>query len=408
MRTILHCDINNFYASVECLYNPDLRGKPLAVTGDADERHGIVLAKNYPAKAYGIKTGDVIWEAKNKCPHLITIPADFKKYLRFSDMITQIYARYTDLIEPFGIDEAWLDITSVKDSSGKKIADEIRNTILRETGVTASVGVSFNKIFAKLGSDLKKPDATTIIDFGNYKQKIWGLPVSELLYAGRVTAQKLYRRCIYTIGDLANTDVNLVKAWLGKCGQALHDFANGRDYSPVKKWGEGREIKSVGNSMTCYRDLTSNSEVKALIYVLAESVASRMKKQGLIAGKVAVHIKDSDLKSYTRQCAVPPTQLSEDIAESAMELFVNNYGWHKNVRALGVKAGNFEDGARQLSIFDGFDYVKINKLETAVEDLRERFGHNIIQRGRVFCDKRLILLNPEKDNVIHPIGYDIK
>lgn len=404
MPSILHCDINNFYASVECLYNPSLRDKPFAVTGDAEERHGIILAKNYPAKAYGVKTGETIREAKNKCPSLITMPADFKKYLRYSEMIFQIFLRHTDRIEPFGIDEAWLDVGK---DDGVKTADEIRKTVYKETGVTVSVGVSFNKIFAKLGSDLKKPDATTVMDKSDFKVKVWPLPASKLLYVGESTARKLYRRRIFTIGDLANADGDLLAAWLGKWGQVLKDFACGRDFSRVRKWEEGTEIKSIGNGMTCYRDLQSNDEVKALLYVLAESVSSRLKKHGLFANLAVLHVKDNSLSGFTRQGALPCTQLSEDIARKAFELFLKNYTWQKDVRALGISVGKFGQAERQLGFFDGRDYMKMRQLECAIENLRQRYGHDVIQRGRVFCDKKMIMLNPEKDNVIHPVSYTV-
>lgn len=408
MRTILHCDINNFYASVECLYNPSLRDKPLAVTGAKEERHGIVLAKNYPAKAYGIKTGDVIWEAKQKCPELVTVPADFDKYLRFSKMIKQIYYDYTDLIEPFGIDEAWLDVSSSISLCGKgeHIAKLLRKRIYDEFGITASVGVSFNKIFAKLGSDMKKPDATTIIGYNDFKNKIWNIPVSELLFSGRATTKKLNNKSIYTIGDLAKTDVKLLKTWLGKWGETLWCFANGKDNSPVKKFDEQAEIKSIGNSLTCYRDLTTEHEVKALVYVLSESVSSRMKKQNFCANTVAIYIKDDNLLSFIRQGSLKnPTQLSGDIAEKAMEIFNKNYNWEKSVRSLGIKVSGFRKGIRQLSILEPDNYIKQCKFENTVEKIRERFGHSVLQRGRVFTDKNLIMLNPEKDNIIHPLSW---
>lgn len=410
MRTILHSDINNFYASIECLFHPELRDKPLAVTGCEKERHGIILSKNYPAKAYGIKTGDVIWEAKTKCPGLITITADFKKYLRFSDMIKKIYYDYTDKIEPFGIDEAWLDVSESKTlfGNGESIANDIRKRIFTELGITASVGVSFNKIFAKLGSDMKKPDATTIIDINNYKQKVWGLPVSDLLYIGRATAKKLYNKGIYTIGDLADIDIKTLKIWLGKWGETLWSFANGLDSSPVRKFDEGMEIKSIGNSLTCYRDLANNEEVKALIYVLSESVALRMKKQGFTANTIAVFVRDNELISFLCQGNLKyPSQLSSDIAEKAMELFIKNYNWQRSVRSLGVKASGFGKGVRQLSLLYEDNYDKLKQLELAVENIRERFGHDILQRGTVFTDKKLIFLNPEADNVIHPVGYSL-
>lgn len=207
-RTILHCDMNNFYASVECLYNPALRGKPVAVGGDVEARHGIILAKNYEAKKYGVQTGEALWQAKQKCPGLTIVPPSFEKYLRFSRLAREIYGCYTDRIESFGLDECWLDLTGSERlfGGGKAVADKLRERIKFELGVTISVGVSHNKIFAKLGSDMKKPDATTVITRENYKDVVWPLPVSDLLFVGPATTRKLARYGIHTIGQLAQAD----------------------------------------------------------------------------------------------------------------------------------------------------------------------------------------------------------
>ena len=251
-RTILHVDLNNFYASVECLYHPELRGKPVAVAGDVAERRGIILAKNMQAKAAGVKTGEAIWQAQQKCPGLVCVPPDYKKYLRFSRLARQIYSDFTDRIESFGIDECWLDLTNSTQlfGSGAEVADTIRRRLREELGITGSVGVSFNKIFAKLGSDMKKPDATTIITPENFLDVVWPLPVEELLYVGRSTKTKLNNRAIFTIGDLARRDVKLLKLSLGVWGETLHDFANGLDQAPVALAGEESFVKSVGNSTT--------------------------------------------------------------------------------------------------------------------------------------------------------------
>lgn len=255
VRTILHVDLNNFYASVECLYRPDLRGQPVAVTGEVEQRHGIVLAKNMPAKAAGVKTGEAIWQARAKCPKLVCLPPDYKKYLRFSRLARAIYADYTDKIESFGIDENWLDVTgsTLVMGSGAEIADEIRRRVRETLGITASAGVSFNKIFAKLGSDYKKPDATTVITPENFRRIVWPLPVGELLYVGRSTERKLHNRVILTIGDLAGRKVHDLQLLLGVWGETLWNFANGRDESPVARIGAETYVKSVGNSTTTPR-----------------------------------------------------------------------------------------------------------------------------------------------------------
>ena len=241
-RAILHSDCNGFYASVECLHHPEIRNKPVAVSGDAENRHGIILAKNEIAKKYNIKTGEAIWQAKQKCPDLITVPPHFDLYKRFSKMARRIYSEYTDKIEPFGLDEAWLDVTDNKNMNGKEIALEINRRIKQELGITVSIGVSFNKIFAKFGSDYKKPDAITEITRENYRDIVWNCPAIDLLYVGRATGRKLESIGIYTIGDIATADVTLLRSYLGKWGDLIYGFANGYDSSTVAQMKEKSEV----------------------------------------------------------------------------------------------------------------------------------------------------------------------
>ena len=283
MRTILHSDLNNFYASVECRRRPELAGKPVIVCGSKEDRHGIVLAKNMLAKSCGVRTGDVIWEAKRKCPGVVEIPADFPEYLRFSKKVRRIYERYTDRVEAFGIDECWLDVTESLSlfGSGREIAEEIRNSVKSELGVTVSVGVSYNKIFAKLASDLKKPDAVTVISAENYREVVWSLPAEELLYVGKATKRKLNGVGIYTIGDIARAEESFLLRRLGKWGSYLWRFANGLDDTEVVRVGEEENVKSIGNSLTNYRDLENEEEVFTLIWLLADSVAMRLRESGL-------------------------------------------------------------------------------------------------------------------------------
>ena len=297
-RCILHSDLNNFYASVEVLRHPEFAGVPLAVTGSIKDRHGIVLAKNMPAKCMGVKTGEVLWQARKKCPSLVTVPADFPAYLEMSRKVRSVYERYTDRIEPFGIDECWLDVTeSVRLlGDGESIANEIRETVKAECGVTVSVGVSWNKIFAKLASDLKKPDAVTVISPENYHETVWKLPVSDLLYVGRATAKKLNFLGIATIGDLAAADEGMLSMELGKWGKVLFEYANGRDTSPVRESGFEREVKSIGNSLTCYKDLSEEDEIYLLFLLLSDSVSERLSESGLgHACTVKILVTDCDL-----------------------------------------------------------------------------------------------------------------
>ncbi|WP_094604912.1 DNA polymerase IV [Sporomusa silvacetica DSM 10669] len=408
-RTILHVDLNSFYASVELIHRPELRDKPVAVCGDAEARHGIVLAKSEMAKKAGVKTGDVIWEARIKCPGLVTLSADFHKYLRFSRKAREIYADYTDQVENFGIDESWLDVTgSLKlFGSGPDIADTIRKRFREELGLTASAGVSWNKIFAKLGSDMKKPDATTVITEENFRNKVWPLPVGDLLYVGRSTRQKLENRGIYTIGDLANREVRNLRLLLGVWGETLWSFANGLDSAPVRLNGEESIVKSVGNSTTTVRDLQNDTDVKLIIYVLAESVAARLRKHGLKCRTVTISVRNNDLYSFDRQGKLLiPSFISNDIARKAMELFKANYTWDKPIRSIGVRGADLvtANGHIQIDLFDG-DNLEAETLEQTIDTIRKRFGHYSVQRCAMLLDRQLTGFNPKDDHTIHPVSY---
>ncbi len=356
-RTILHADMNNFYASVECVYHPEIRDKPVVVGGDPEARHGIVLAKNYIAKKAGIVTGEVLWQARSKCPGLVVIPPDFPKYLKYSRLVRGIFGDYTDQVEPFGLDEAWLDVSGSVTirGDGEYIANEIRRRVTEELGITASVGVADNKIFAKLGSDMKKPDATTVITRQNYKEKVWPLPADELLYVGHSTKRKLYSVNILTIGDIAQCDPELLHAYLGKWGGVLWSFANGYDQSPVATPEDESVIQSIGNSTTTPRDLIDNEDVKLTMCVLAESVASRLRDHGFKCRTIQIYVRDNELTSFERQAKLQrPSQVSKDILTLAMKLFEENYTWKKPIRSVGIRGADLVSaiGNKQLSFLD--------------------------------------------------------
>lgn len=411
MRTILHVDLNNFYASVECLYNPALRNKAVAVAGDPKNRHGIVLAKNMPAKKMGVKTGEAIWQAKEKVPDLICVPPHYDKYLRFSRAARKIYYRYTNQVESFGIDEAWLDVTGSENlfGSGPDIAEKIRRTMKDELGLTVSIGVSWNKIFSKFGSDYKKPNAVTCITKENFKDIVWPLPVSELLYVGKATAYKLNRRAIFTIGDLAARDPALLKLTLGKWGLILSDFARGLDSSPVRTIDERSAIKSIGNGVTTPRDITNADDAKLVFICLAESVAARLRESGLKCTGVEITLRDNTLYTVNRQMQLPcPTCYSEDIINAAMQLLYRNYDFYtgKHLRSLGVRGINLvtADAGIQLDLFRKDDLDKKEKLAKTVDQLRYRFGHNAVLRAAMLLDDAL-RINPKDDHVIHPYSF---
>lgn len=342
-RVILHSDINSCYATIEHLHHPELAGKPLAVGEDPEARHGIVLTADYLAKKKGVKTGMALWQAKQVCPEITFVPPNMDLYLRFSRMAHEIYSEYTDLQEPYGIDECWLDVTDSKiiKGDGLTIAKEISSRMKNELGVTVSVGVSFNKIFAKLGSDYKKPDAITTMYKNEFKTKAWKLPVSDLLYVGRATNNKMQKYGIHTIGDLARTDIDWITSVFGKMGAILWSFANGYYESPVKKENTSAPIKSIGNGTITPRDLETDDDVKIVLYNLAESVAARLRKNGFKCRVVEISIRDNKLISFSRQKKlVNATNITGEIAQSAYVLFKENYSWNNPIRSLGVRGSD--------------------------------------------------------------------
>lgn len=408
-RVILHSDCNGFYASVECLHNPNIRDKPVAVSGDAENRHGIILAKNEIAKKYKVKTGEAIWQAKQKCPELVTVPPHFELYKRFSKMARRIYSDYTDRIENFGLDEAWLDITNGIESDGYKTALEIKNRIKEELGITVSIGVSFNKIFAKFGSDYKKPDAITCITRENFKDIVWNSPTGDLLYVGKATKNKLNRIGIYTIGDIANTSPDILRKLLGKWGDLIYGFANGFDSSPVAHMNDNSEVKSIGNSTTTPRDMESFDDVKVVMYVLCDSVCRRLREQGFMAKTVGISIRDNELNSFTRQCTLENyTCLTKDITQSAFSLFKRSYKMQRPLRSIGVSVTDFVQNniPHQINFLQNEEKLIQNEtLDKTLDVLKKRFGNYIVQPAVLLNDRGLSSFNPKDDHVIHPVGY---
>ena len=412
MRSVLHIDMNACYASIECLYDPSIRNLPVAVGGDVEARHGIILAKNQIAKRYGVKTGEALWQAKQKCPELHIVPPHFDRYLRFSRMAREIYADYTDLVEPFGLDEVWCDVTGtqkLRERGMEALANEIRERVKFELGITVSVGASWNKIFAKLGSDYKKPDAVTVFTPENYRDKVWSLPASDLLGVGRATERKLASRGIHTIGDIAAAPPSMLRGFLGKWGLILHDFATGCDSSPVARVGDEAVIKSIGNSTTTPRDLCCDEDAGIVYWMLCESVAERMRESGFLCRGVQVHIRDNELASFERQLKLEsPTCLASVLHEAAMRLLRENWDWHKPLRSIGVRATDLLPASTpvQCSIFEDSErQEKRERLERSVDDLRRRFGHYCVGRAVCVSDPTLRNISPKDEHVIHPVGY---
>ncbi len=394
-RVILHCDMNNFYASVECMLDPDLRDSAVAVCGDTEERHGIVLAKNYKAAKFGIKTAETVWSAKQKCRDLVIVSPHFEQYMRFSSMAREIYKSYTPLVEPFGLDECWLDITdtALTLEKGEKIADEIRCRIKSELGVTVSVGVSFNKLFAKLGSDIKKPDAVTAIPKENYLDIIGDLPASALLGVGGATAEKLSVYCVETINDLASFSKNMLIKLFGKVGNELWLNANGLNNSPVVPREPEMLDQSVGNGVTTPFDLESAEQVWGIMLELSQELGKRLFECGKKASTVAIQIKDNILAVKQWQCPIGEyTQSAYVIAKKAFELFKASYKWEKPIRAVTVRAINLADASEptQVTIFsENNEQSKNDSIGRTMLELRTRFGSDIIKNATVSTQKNM-------------------
>lgn len=397
-RTILHCDMNCFYASCEMAYHPELQGKPIAVCGDPERRSGIVLTASYPAKRMGVKTGMPLWEAQQHCRDIIFVPAHYDMYTRFSGYTREIFLRFTDQVEPFGLDEAWLDCTGSRMmyGDGLTIAKKISDTIKDELGITCSIGVSWNKTLAKLGSDYKKPDAITVINRENFKDIVFPLPASDLLYVGSKTSAKLANYAVHTIGDLAQANPKFIQEKLGKVGIMIWQFANGMDTSAVAKY-EYKDvvapIKSIGNSWTTPRDLMTDEDVWIVLYLLSESVAARLRENHFRCRGVEVTLRDSSLFAFERQTKLgQPTMQEREIAQAAYLLYKKNYRWNEHLRSIGVRAIDLRPDTEPSQI--SFDYSaekqeSMEKLESAIDGVRNRFGYYSVQRCVMYKDRFL-------------------
>lgn len=398
-RVILYSDLNNFFASVETALHPEYKGKPLIVCGDPEKRLGVVFAKNEEAKSYGIRTAETVYSALKKCPHALRVSTHFSEYNRYSKAVREIYARYTDVIESLSIDECALDVTaSVKlFGGGEKIAEEIRAAVKNELGVTVSIGVSFNKIYAKLASELKKPDAVTVITPENYKQKVYPLPVSALLYVGKSTEETLYKHGIRTIGELADADLMLLTRLFGRRGEILKINASGRNDEKVRM--EAEAIKSIGNSMTLPYDVSDFEQIKRIFYVLAESVVSRLREAG--EGKcdtVHITVKDEFLREITRQKKILPTALCEDVARTACEIYGENFSREHKAHMLGLAVSGFDRNVEQLALDTSGErekYEKNLRAQDAVAAIRKKYGYDKVQRGIILEDSGLLNVDIE-------------
>ena len=410
-RVILHVDMNNFFASVECADRPELWSQPVAVAGDVEARHGIILAKNQVAKTFGVQTGESIAQARSKCPGLVLLPPHMDRYKQISDKARGIYARYTDRIESFGIDECWLDVTGNGrlwgENYGEVIANEIRCAVKSELGVTVSVGVSFNKIFAKMGSDYKKPDAVTVITRENFRELLWTLPVGDLIFVGRSTVKKFWYMQIRTVGDLARTDPALLEGALGKNGLMAWQFANGMDGSPVLLDGQEYPIKSIGNSTTTPVDMVTRRDAEIVLAQLCQSVATRLREADMRCTTVKLSLRTTDLAWKQRQKGTAATCLENDLWREAMTLY-DTFHDGKPLRSIGVTACNLKDHAeQQLSMFDGDTcrHAALESLGGVLDGLRARYGDRAVRRGLLLEGGILIDGVPPQGSLPHPVAW---
>lgn len=389
-RVILHCDMNSYFVSVELLKHPELKDLPVAVAGNPKNRHGIILAKNEIAKKYGIKTGETIWAAKNKCKDLELLSPHYDEYIKYHKLFNDIFYRYSDRIEKFSVDESWIDVTESRKlfGTGKEIADKIRNEVREELGITLSAGVSFNKVFAKMGSEYKKPDATTVISRDNYKEVLWPLPVSEFFMVGKITAKLLNSYGIYTIKDLAAAEPQILKAELGVKIYELIDSANGKSNDEVKYYKDNEDPMSIGHGKTFKEDLVTSTQVKKEVWSLSEVVAKRLRSHNLFAAGVKVVIKDSDFKSYSRQKKLRlPTDVTRHIAEEAFSLIKASWDFSKKLRAMSITGIDLrpdcKDIGSQYSIFSQGEQegIKEREVDKVMDEIKQKFGDQSIGYG---------------------------
>lgn len=395
MRTILHADLNSCYASVECAVNPALRDVPLAVGGNKELRHGIILAKNELAKKAGVQTGEAIWQAQKKCPHLVIVEPHYALYKQYCERAREIYLQYTDCVESFGPDECWLDVTGSLHlfGSGEKIAHEIRNRIREELQVTVSVGVSWNKTFAKFGSDYKKPDAVTVITPENYRHIVWPCPTGDLLFVGRATQQRLRNRGIFTVGDIVESGLETMKSTLGKNGETLYMAAAGMDFSPVKRYYEADPVKSVGNSATPARDLKNEADARLLLYILSDSVARRLRVYGLSCTGVQLYLRDTQLNTLERQLQFAKTvSTAYEICNAGLLLLRRHWDFVLPLRSIGIRAIGLQTAQPgiQTCLFAEERRLQNKEiLECTADRIRERFGQGSIFRAVLLGDRTL-------------------
>lgn len=390
-KIILHVDFNNYFASVECIDKPELKNIPVAVCGDPKMRHGIVLSKNDAAKSFGVLTGESSYAAKSKCRNLVILKPDYSKYLDYARKARDIYCCYSDKVYPYGLDEAWVNVSGYCDDErdGKVLADEIRQRVKSELKLTASVGVSFNFVFAKLASDMKKPDATSVIAYTNFREAVRNIPAFDMLFVGSVTRKTLKNMGILTIGDLANSDPVLLNRRLGKRGYMLWQFANGNDSSFNPCISSEEEIKSVGNTITPPKDIDNERDAFSFLYILSCAVSNRLVRHELKASCVSIHIRLSDFSSLSRQTSFPNAINDADtIFQYSYYLLKNNHDWSAGIRSIGVKASRLQSAGYEQLFFpiNEKDYSIHSDVKGIIEDVKKKYGHFDLEKSATIKD----------------------
>lgn len=409
-REILHCDINYCYAQIEENRQPQLKRVPLAVGGSAQERRGIILAKNPLAAQSGVKTGETLQEALGKCPSLHIVPPDFDRYRWYGEQVKKLYRGYSDQVEDYGLDEAWLDVTGCRRlwGSGWQIAHQIQRQVEKQIGLTISVGLSYNKVFAKMASDLIKPKGLVQITRQNFQQVLYPLPVSHLFYVGEATRRKLAVYGIRTIGDLARQDEEKMRQRFGRTGVMLLCFARGEEDSEVASGDAPTPVCSIGHSITAIHDLHDAAQAVLVLRPLAEAVALRLRRQNKKGYGIALSLRDGQLRRWSLRRKRPrPTQLAIEILQEAQALLERGWSSGQPLRSLGISVFDLvdEDSEEQLSLFeDETARQKQRKLEETIDLIRERFGYHRIRHCDLLLDEALTGFNP-LDSTVHPTGW---
>lgn len=412
-RWIIHSDINHCYAQIEEMMYPELRNVPMAIGGHEEDRHGIILAKNDLAKKYHIKTGESLRDAFQKCPELLIVPPHYDDYLFYTEEVKRIYREYSDKVESFGLDEAWIDITGTEKlfhKTAMELAEEIQRRVFKELGLTVSMGLSFNKVFAKLGSDLDKKQGLAVITRDNFKDMVFPLPIADILYIGKATSSQLNERNIYTLGDLALSSKEYIKSFLGKNGEMVWLFANGYDTLSVNS--SQQVIKSVGNGITAKHDIHTIEEAKIVLSMLAESVAKRLRQSNKLGSVISIGMRYKDLQGLSRQKRVDtPTNIAQEILDMVMILLRDNWNMAIPLRSLSISVSSLvekETYAYQMSLFNTANeedrYEQLH-LEEVIQEIKERWGEKSIKYGHSLLDEELSDFSTQLGMDIHPPGF---